>query len=115
MFAIAGGQYFHLPAHLLGIAGVHAKQITGKDSGFVATGAGANFKKYVFAIVGILGQQQDLQFIIQQQNLSLRQFQLFFAHFTHLWIGIVGQCQRFGHIAFARLIGGKGSHHVFKV
>ena len=56
---------FHLPALRFGVARVHAEDLGGEQRGLVAAGAGADFEHDVLLVVGILGQQQDLQLLFQ--------------------------------------------------
>ncbi len=56
VFALARVQHFELPAARFGETAVHAKQVTGKDCGLVAAGAGANLEKHVGIVVRIFRQ-----------------------------------------------------------
>jgi len=47
----------HLPAPALGVARVHAEQIACKQCRFVTACAGANFKKDIAIVLGVLRQQ----------------------------------------------------------
>jgi len=63
---------FHLPALRFGIARIHPEQIAGKQTGFIAAGSRADFQKDVFVVVGVFGQQQDLDFFFQRGKLLLQ-------------------------------------------
>ena len=54
-----------LPAMLLCEALIHTENFSGKEGGFVATCAGADFENDVLLVVGVLGQQQDLDFFLE--------------------------------------------------
>ena len=49
-------EHLDLPPAFLGIAGIHAKQVAGKDSGFIAPGAGTDFQEHVLGVIGVFGQ-----------------------------------------------------------
>src|SRR6266851_5425124 len=52
---------FDFPALRFGVAGIHAEEIAGKKSGFVAAGARANFDDNALFVVGIFREQQELE------------------------------------------------------
>ncbi len=49
-------EHLDLPPAFLGIAGIHAKQVAGKDSGFIAPGAGTDFQEHILGVIGVFGQ-----------------------------------------------------------
>ena len=59
-------QDFHFPFLRLRVARIHAEQFAREQRRFVAAGARANFDDHVFLVVGILGQQQELQFALDR-------------------------------------------------
>ena len=69
---LGGREDFHLPALRFGVAGVHAEDFGGEERGFVAAGAGADFEDDVLFVVGILGQQQDLELFFDCRRRALR-------------------------------------------
>jgi hypothetical protein len=58
---IAGRDDLDAPALALGVAGVHAQQVAGKQRRLVAAGAGADLEEDVALVVGVAGQQGGLQ------------------------------------------------------
>ncbi len=72
-----------LPAVPLGVAHVHAQQIAGEQSGFVAAGAGADLEEHVALVVGIAGQQRRLQFAFQCGDPHLRRGALLVGERAH--------------------------------
>ena len=58
-------EHFQRPAAVLGVHGVHAQQAVGKQSSFLAAGAAAYLHDDVFAVVHVLGQQQNFEIIFQ--------------------------------------------------
>jgi len=56
---LGGGDGLHLPAVLLGKAGVHAEQVTGKEGRLVPAGTGADLQDDVAAVVGVPGEEQQ--------------------------------------------------------
>lgn len=85
-FAVVFGDDLRLPAMIFGVAQVHPKQVSGKEGGFVAAGAGTNFKENVAAVVGILGQEQDLKLVFDDVELFLCFKNLFLGECLHLRI-----------------------------
>ncbi len=59
------GEDFHLPPAVLGIAGIHAEQIAGKEPRFLPTGAGPDFQNDILGVVGVFGQQQHFQILLE--------------------------------------------------
>ena len=64
----AAGGDFHLPALRFRVARVHAEDLGGEERGFVAARAGADFEHHVLLVVGVLGQQQDLEFFFDARR-----------------------------------------------
>ncbi len=93
------GDQLDLPAVALCVAGVHAEQRPGEQRRFVAAGAGADFQKNVFLVVGILGQQRALQVFFQGQQVVASGADLLFAERFHLRVSqdLLG----FGDVGFA--------------
>ena len=96
------------PSLALGIAGVHAQQVAGKQRRFVAAGAGANFQISGTRIVRVLGQQQALQLLRQLRAFGLCRLRFVLGHLLHVGIGlgIVQQGLGFGQVGFALLQAG---------
>ena len=70
----------HLQVVALGIAGVHAQQQRAKQAGLVAAGAAADFHHHVALVVGVLGDQEQLQLVAQVLLLLLQLLQLLLGH-----------------------------------
>ena len=85
--AFVGGNDFDLPAVAFGIASVHAQQIGGKQGGFVAAGAGADFEEDVFAVVFVFGQQKFLQLGIQRFDFGFGGLDFFSGEVFHFGVG----------------------------
>ena len=85
---------FDLPAHELGIAGVHPEQVAGEQRCLVAAGAGAHFEDDVGLVVDILRQQQQLHLLLQQGQAFAQLFNLHLGEFGHL--AVTGGDQRLG-------------------
>ena len=62
---LVGVQQFHLPAALLGVAHVHPQQLAREQGRLLAACRRAHFQDDVFLVVGVLGQQHDLQVVLQ--------------------------------------------------
>ncbi len=91
MFTVALAEYFHLPAAVFRVAGVHAQQVAGKDGGFIAAGAGTHFKVDVALVTRVLRQQQQGEILLVpgQQRFQVAHF--LFTHFAHGRIAIGGE------------------------
>ena len=70
--------HFHLPAISLAEAYVHSKELAGEQCGLVAAGAGANFQEYVALVVGVPGQKDALQLILDALHRGFRHFRIVF-------------------------------------
>jgi len=57
-------QDFDFPALRFGVAGIHAEEFGGKESGFVAAGAGADFHDDALVVEGIFREEQEFQFAL---------------------------------------------------
>jgi len=64
-FGLVQVEHFQCPATVLGVHGVHAQQTVGKQSSFLAAGTAADLHDDVFAVVHVLGQQQNFEIIFQ--------------------------------------------------
>ena len=89
MVALTFADDFSLPAFSFRVTLVHARQVAGKYRGFVTAGACADFQENIAIVVGIFGQQQDLQFKIQRGYLLLRLIDFFFGQFPKLRVSVV--------------------------
>ena len=100
---IAGGGDFHLPAARFREARVHAENLVGEQRSFVAAGARANFKHDVFVVVGIFGQQQELEVLLDLRDLRLQSEDLVLRHGAHIRIGLLHHRARLAQILVGRL------------
>ncbi len=73
-----------------GVAGVHAEHFVGEKRGLVAASARADFEDDVFFVVGILGNQQDLQVGFDLADARFQLGQLFLRVGAHIGIFFVG-------------------------
>ena len=72
--------HLDLPAVLLGEARVHAENLGGEERSLVAASAGADFEDDVLLVVGILGEEQDLQFFFESLPARLERGDFFLGH-----------------------------------
>ena len=86
-----GRDDFDLPALALGVARIHAEEITGKQRRLVAAGAGPDFEHDVLVVVGIFRQQEFLQVEFDLRQPRLGGFDFFFGQFGHLPHRRIGQ------------------------
>ena len=89
MLALTGADHLHFPATLIGVLGIHAEQIAGKNGRLVATGASADFEEYVGTVAGVFRQHQFLQFFGKLLHARLGITGFFRAHFAHIRIAVV--------------------------
>ena len=85
---LAHGSELHAPALRFGVARIHAEDFCGEQRGFIAAGAGADFEHHVLFVVGILGQQQDLQLFLDLGQSRLHAHDFLVGHLAHFGIGI---------------------------
>ena len=64
-------QHLDLPAHALGVAGVHVGQILGEQVGFLAAFGTPDLDDDVLAVVGIARQQQEPELLLDPGHLGL--------------------------------------------
>src|SRR6476661_3598893 len=105
--ALAGGKDFRLPALLGSVALVHAKEIAGKKRGFIAAGAGADFKDRV-VIVHRVFRQQCQPDLLRQLFLAVLQFMpLKVGELAHFCVcrGVVDERREFGDLPVGGAIG----------
>src|SRR5690606_17778270 len=69
-----------------GKAGVHAVQVSGKKSGFIATGSAAYFHNNVLAVVGVFRNQQVFNYFLYLFFFLLQLFQLSFGQLAKLFV-----------------------------
>ena len=67
----------HPPAPCVGVAGVHPKEVGGEQSRLFAAGSGTDLEDDVLVVVGVLGQQQKRELLLQilQRFLQLGKFE----------------------------------------
>ena len=107
--AFVGGNDFDLPAVALGITGVHAQQIGGKQGGFVAAGAGADFEEDIFAVVFVFGQQEFLQLGVQRFDFGFGGLDFFGGEVFHFGVG--KHVFSVGKVAFGLAVLAVGFYH----
>ena len=80
-------QQLHGPALPGGVHGVHPEQAVGKQGAFLTAHAAANLYDDAFVIVGVFGQQQNLQFPVEPLLFGLGIAVGLLAQLLHLRIG----------------------------
>ena len=73
----------HLPAPAVGVHGVHPKQRVGKEGALFPADAAADFHNDVLVVVGVPGQQQDFQLLLQGLQVLLGLGVLLLAELAH--------------------------------
>ncbi len=76
----------HVPAAAFTVFHIHLAEVAGKDRGFVAAGAPADFEYCVFSVLGICRNQQKLYFLFEPGHTFGGAVKLFAGHLAHLLI-----------------------------
>ena len=87
----AGGLVGNLqfPSHILGEVLVHTEEVSGKDCSLVAAGTAADFHHCVLAVIGIGGDEQELDILLYSRNRILDLGNLFAGHLLQFGIVLV--------------------------
>ena len=86
---------FHFPVLRLRVMHIHAVDFRGKQRRFIPACTRADFHNDILVIIGILGKQEDFQFLLQFPDAVLGFCLFFFGQFSHLFIFFFLQnCQR---------------------
>ena len=81
----------HAPSSGLGVFGIHAEQISGKDVAFVAAGRAAHFQKSIVRIVRVFGDEEHFQLLQQLFLLRLQFLDLHPGHLPHFLVFLMQQ------------------------
>ena len=108
----AAGGHFHLPALRFAVARVHAEDLGREQGGLVAAGAGADFEHHVLVVVGIFGQQQDLELLFELKLLRLQLRHLLFGHGFELGVLFLQHGASLGQAVFHLLPFAELGHQV---
>ena len=105
-------QNFALKALLLRVHTIHTVQHPGKQGTFVAAGAAADLNNYIFVVVGIPGQQQNFQLLLQLFQRCLAVFQFFSCQIAQLRVAFaLQQLSGFFRRRLGGFVAGKGLYH----
>ena len=99
----------HIPAPGLGVHGIHTVEGICKQRRLLAAHASPNLYDDVFPVVGIPGQQQDPDLLLQTGHVSLGLGVLLLGQLLHIRIGEEGF--RVGKVPLAPFIGPVGRYH----
>ena len=77
---------FQFPAAALGEVLVHAEQVAGKDGGFVAAGAAADFHHGILAVVGVGRNEEELDLLLHFGELGLNIGHFFAGHLLEVLV-----------------------------
>ena len=76
----------NLPPVAVRIVGIHAVQLCCEQGRLIAARACPDFQDDVLVVIGVLGKQEDFQFMLQFLDTLLGIRQLFLSHLAHLLI-----------------------------
>ena len=100
----------------LEIFGVHAEKVSGEDSRLVSSCTAANLHDHILAVLRILRQQLQFEFLFQFGYLRLQFLYLRFRHLLHLGVGlIVEQVLGVLQVVDGFLVAGSHLEHPFQV
>ena len=96
-------QSLHLPASSFRIVNVHAVDFGGKEGCLVSSGPGPDLEDDVLFVVGILGDQQDPDLLVQVFQALFAVGELFSGQLTHFLVALLfqdlpGFLHRFHHL-----------------
>ena len=94
------GDDLDFPAVQVRIAAVHAEEIGSKERGFVAARAGAHLEDDVALVGGVLGQELDLELMLERLEAAVDGAQLLLGEGGHLTIGAARLDHRRQLVAF---------------
>ena len=83
---LVGLHQLHLPAAALRVMHIHPVDLSREQGSLVSACARADLYDNVLVIVGVLGQKQNLQCVLQLLDAGLCVVQLFFEHLAHFLI-----------------------------
>ena len=86
-FGLGGAHDLGLPAAFIRVHGVHAVQVGGEQRAFLAARAAADLHENVFLVVRVLGQEQDLELVLEPRDVSLGLLELFLRQLFHVRVG----------------------------
>ena len=98
-FRRALADHLDAPAHSGGVARVHARQVARKQGRLVAPGAGPDFQEGVACVVGVLRQQQALQFVFELLQLGFAAGDFVLRHLGH--VGVLQHLAGTGQVGLA--------------
>ena len=93
----------------LGVHGVHPKQAVGKQGAFLAAHAAPDLHDHILFVIGILGQQQNLQFFVKGFLLAFCGGEGLLAQLLHF--GVRHQLLGVQHLLFRSDIGVVSLHN----
>ena len=89
--AFAGRGDGGVPALALAEFEIHFAEVAGKNRGFVAAGTAADFEDGVLAVLGVGGDEKELDFLLQARELRRGLVELQARHLAHFGVRFVGQ------------------------
>ena len=107
-------QKLQLPAFCGGVHGIHAEEAVGEQGALLAAHAAANLHDDVLAVIGIAGQQQKAQPVLQLRGLLLGGLVFVLQKALHLGL-LAHQRERFRHVGLGPLPAAEGRHDRFQI
>src|SRR5579862_2456473 len=86
-----GREHLHFPALRFSVARVHAEHFVGEERGLITAGASADFEDDVLFVVGIFGEEQDLQIGFDLADARFELSKLFLRVGAHVGVFFVGE------------------------
>ena len=101
--------HLHLPAAGVGVHGVHTEQGVGEQGRFLPAHSGANLDNDVFLVVGVPGQEQNLDCFLQALQVGLGLLKFLLGQLLHVRVPHEGLSV--AHILPPPGVGPVGAHH----
>src|SRR5439155_25720329 len=106
------GDDVDLPALALGEPGVHAEGLRDEQGRLLAARAGPDLEQHVLLVVGVLGQEESGDLLVERVAPGLLRAQLLVGHLPQLGVGLrADQLLDLGDLAERRLVGAVPVHH----
>ena len=102
--ALAIADDFRFPALGFGVTGIHPAEVTGEEGSFGPARARAHFEENIALVVGVLGQEEDLQFFGQCVAGGGGAFHFLARHAADLGIAVLQECFRIGDLSQCVLV-----------
>ena len=106
---LAAAGHLQGPAPALRIHNVHPEEVRGEQHGLLAADAAPDLHDHVLAVIGVPGQEEELQLLPQALHVRLGPLDLLLGHLLHF--RVAQQLLGGGQVRFRLTVGPVGLHH----